>query len=370
MDWPSLWIGAVVGGTVGVVMQNIMYPILERQWSRRRRIRKYDEANLAWRQVERLHPRLVLVQSGWDANDCFTKGSVVMRLEGSFALSDAKLREMRDSHAAEWIDRGFVNGEQVGISAISISRTSDDPNLEREGRAHELLIRAHRYHFFDFLATHSLRITGSETERKLLDDHVGEPSLDHPTKGFPTPCSVGISVFCEDGGTLLMTRRASGKATGYWEAGKVFNAVGENAAARDFSSANQRAHESHPEIVAQRGLYEELGLYAQQVSDGTIAIHSFAWASDLLDFKFFGFFKTSLSYAEVSDRWKSAPDRLEASGVDLISWRVDSREDCRELIAAMKSESNQWSPEAIFSTLRSLLALRKVSAADLRAFVR
>lgn len=153
MDWSSLVIGALAGGAMGVMMQNILYPKFERRWRARCIARIYRQSNQAWAQVERLHPRLVLVQAGWDQHGCFAEGTIILRLSQSFILEARDVRSLRDTHAHEWIERGFTDGEQVGIAAFSVRRTSDDPEVELEGRAHALVLTTHRYRYFDFLAS-------------------------------------------------------------------------------------------------------------------------------------------------------------------------------------------------------------------------
>ncbi|MGH3769423.1 MAG: hypothetical protein ACRDS0_20200 [Pseudonocardiaceae bacterium] len=223
----------------------------------------------------------------------------------------------------------------------------------------------HRYDYFDFLATHMLRMRGTEEERAALDTLAGPASPTQLAAGFPTPCSVGLSVFCEGGTQLMLPRRTSDSGPGgLWEAGKIFNAVGENAALRDFAAANRRSHESTPDVIARRGLYEELGLSDHEIGAATLRLHSFAWASDWRDFKFFGYLTTSLSRSEVQDRWRNAPDRSETSGFELAAWPVGSAEECRALVSAVRDNPEEWAPEAVFCTLRSLITLRRISIDD------
>jgi hypothetical protein len=215
------------------------------------------------------------------------------------------------------------------------------------------------------LATHVLRLRGTDTEKAALDAIVGASTPDHPVAGFPTPCSVGLSVFCENGATLLLVRRSrSAGAGGYWEPGSVFNAVGENANLSDFTSSNRHANESSPSVIARRGLYQELGLSDTDISASDVRLHSFAWASDLLDFKFFGHVVTPLSYSEVQSRWREAPDRSETTGAELIRWPVQSLAECRRVLTAIRDNPDRWSPEAIFSTVRSLVTLRRITIND------
>jgi hypothetical protein len=288
-----------------------------------------------------------------------------MRLGNRFTLADIA-RDFRSKHAEEWKAEGFTDGTPIGISGISITRTSDDPRAELRGRAHKLDLSVHQYCYFDFLATHVLRLAGSEEERSALDALASAYTPGQPVSGFPTPCSVGLSVFCEDGAHILLTRRAvNSGAGGYWEPGKIFNCVAENAAPRDFAAANREAHESTPDVIAKRGLYEEMGFREEDIQAARLRLHSFAWASDVLDFKFFGVLETSMSRSECQGRWRNAPDRSETLGVELDAWPVASTEDCRKLLITIRDGGSDWSPEAAFCTIRSLITLRKISADDL-----
>ena len=154
-------------------------------------------------------------------------------------------------------------------------------------------------------------------------------------------------------------------AGGYWEAGNIFNPVGENAAPSDFAVGNLQAHESTPFEIARRGLYQEMGFFDEDLRASTLKLHSFAWASDLLDFKFFGFVNTPLSRSEVQDRWRNAPDRSETSGLELSVWPVRSPDECAKLLSEMRDNPADWSPEAVFCSIRSLISLRRISADEL-----
>jgi hypothetical protein len=369
VDWPSLLIGAVVGAAVGIVGQNILFPIVQQRWRNRLLRAYYRKANAVWAKFEQLHPRLVLVQSGWDGDGCFSPGSIVLRQGSSFSLTGVA-RNFRSKHASEWEAEGFTNGTPIGIAGISIRRTSDEPSAELRGRAHKLEVAMHQYHYFDFLATHVLRLVGSEGERNALNALIGSYGPGQPIRCFPTPCSVGLSVFCENGTYLLLTRRAADRAAGgYWEAGKIFNCVAENAAPRDFAAANREAHESTPDVIAKRGLYEEMGFSEEDINAARLRMHSFAWASDVLDFKFFGIVETSLSRSESQERWRNAPDRSETLGMRLDAWPVGSKGDCKNLLMAIRDNVADWSPEAAFCTIRSLVVLRKISANGLSVVV-
>ncbi|MGH3769424.1 MAG: hypothetical protein ACRDS0_20195 [Pseudonocardiaceae bacterium] len=118
MDWPSLMVGALVGGIAGIIMQNMLFPSAERRWKQHRQRAFYIKSNKAWSRIERLHPRLILVQAGWDADGCFPDGSIILRLGSRFALNDRAARTFREAHSAEWVAAGLTDGEQIGISAI------------------------------------------------------------------------------------------------------------------------------------------------------------------------------------------------------------------------------------------------------------
>jgi hypothetical protein len=122
-----------------------------------------------------------------------------MRLGGPFVLSGVA-RSFRTAHADEWRARNFTDGKQIGIARISIARISDDPMAELKGLAHRLELKVHQYRYFDFKATHLLRLQGSAEERSALDALTDVYSPGEVVKEFPTPCSVGLTVICERGG--------------------------------------------------------------------------------------------------------------------------------------------------------------------------
>ena len=362
MDWTSLVVGAVVGALIGVPVQSILYPLLAEKWSSRCRRRFHSQSNETWSALERLHSRIVLLQSGWNHDGAFPKGSIILQATAPrFELSDRFLT-FRNGHAEEWLERGSTDGEQLGVESISNLRLSDDPVEESAGSAHRLTLDLHTYRHFDFLATHVLRLQGAPNERKVLDEAATSANGDQPIAEFPTPCSVGLSVLCEEGMKLVLTRRSSNRgASGYWQPGALFNAVGENASDRDLAAGNRRVRTTTPEVIARRGLFEEMGLGDDDVSTCPVMIHSFAWASDLLDFKFFGCVDLPYSFREVQDRWRAAPDRSESSGTELVVRSVRNPEECRALVAEMDRNLSDWAPEAVFCTLRTLVTLRRIS---------
>lgn len=366
MEWTSLLVGAGVGALVGVVVQSILYPLLVTRWTSRRRRRFHARSNAAWLALERLYSRIVLVQSGWSHNGTFPQGSIILQATApQFELPD-QFRTFRDGHETEWLERGSTDGEQLGIKLIRNLRRSDDPVEESAGSAHDLTLDLHPYRYFDFLATHVLRLQGAPHERLALDEAATGANGDQPVVGFPTPCSVGLSVLCEEGMQLVLTRRSSySGGGGYWQPGAIFNAVGENASERDLAAANRRSRTTTPEVVGRRGLFEEMGLSDDDIATSPIMIHSFAWASDLLDFKFFGSVELPYTSREVQDRWRTAPDRSESSGTELLVRSVQNRQACRELVLEIKLDESNWAPEAVFCTLRTLITLRRISSLEI-----
>lgn len=361
MDWPSLLVGALVGGVVGLVLQNILFPRVEQRVRTNRQQAAIRRSAKSWSRFEELYRRLVLVQAGWDSDGCFVEGTVVFRLADRFELG-ATPQEIRDQHAAEWLANRYTDGEQVGIKMLSVHRVSDVPSVELEGRAHRIVLTMHQYRYFDFLATHMTRLNGSDSEKAVLDAIAADANRERPVNGFPTPCSVGLSLILEDGRRLLLPRRSNDAGVGDWEGGKIFNAAGENATLRDFVAAHRSAGESTPEVVARRALHEEVGLSDIDIKSGRLRLHSFAWAPDLLDFKFFGLFETSLTEPEIRERWRHAPDRAESLHADTV--QVGSRAECIELLVRMRENASDWSPEAVFCTVRSLIVLRRITTDD------
>jgi hypothetical protein len=247
---------------------------------RARRIRALlSAANEAWAALEQLHPRLVVIRGGWDQQGYYPEETVTMRLEAPpFVLGEELTAAFRESHRREWEEAGSWDGEQIGIADFLERRVSDAPEDEVSGHANRLDLRVHKYQYFDRLATHHLVVNGSAEEQAVLRDVAGTPTPNSVVPAFPTPCSVGVSLFCEDGDVLVLTRRSDRQATGgHWEAGKIFNAVGEGAPLRDFSASLDGTLTSTPHKVARRGLNEEVSLTERDLRSCEVRMHSFAW---------------------------------------------------------------------------------------------
>jgi hypothetical protein len=352
MEWILLGIGAILGSLCDEGWR----------WAKVRRERKkaaqrYHELNLAAKSIEDMHSTLVLIQAGWDPDGFFRPGSVTVRLDHTYQTPQV-IRGIADVHRADWTDAGHTNGRQIGLSSYLITRVSDDPEQERLGLAHQLTLRAHEFDYFDFLASHRILLHGTGAERQLL--------AESPAPGLPTPCSVGLSLIAEAGRIIVLSRRAGvNSPAGAWRHGQVFNAVGEGMAARDFASAGYDAASCGPDITAARGAYEELGFRPQEMQRSRLRLHSFAFATDLLDFKFFGCLETELSVGEIQGRWEVAADRAEAR--ELLYRPIETRQQAIELLHEMQSAGDTWSPEARFCTIRTLLCLRKLGIQDVIA---
>lgn len=364
MDWVSMLVGAGVGAVVSLIVDKFVWVGVQSRWQAARQKRRHERINALHLKFQDLHPALRLVQSGWDQNGCFPESSVVIRRAGEFEPCSLG-NELRAAHQLAWSSAGLVDGQQYGIKSFQIRRVSDDAHAELTGTAHVLEVESHSYSYFDFQATHVLRLVGTDDERRRLDELVAGYGCDQPLRAFPTPLSVGLSLLCEGGETLVLTRRSTALGgAGYWAAGKRYNAVGENAAERDFTSLSGPVGLTTPHQVARRGLFEEMGFSDSDLAATPVFLHTFAWASDLLDYKFFGYAATSLSFAEVERRWQQAPDRHETSGTALARFPFRSKEDCMKILADIRSSDGDWATEAAFCTIYTMIVLGRLRVDD------
>lgn len=351
------WVFVIVGALAGVAMTEIQRAVRDRH-RRRQAERHYDQLNRLSRSVETLHEGLVLAQAGWDRDGFFQPGTITVRIAGEFQ-TPAVVASIRQTHAAEWSERGLTNDRQIGMSAYYAARLTDDPEQERRGLSHQLVLQAHEFDYFDFLAAHRSLLVGTEEERQLLAPLTAAASVTTPSMQLPTPCSVGLSLLAEGGRTLMLTKRAgSTSPAGAWRPGMIYNAVGEGMAVRDFASAGFDASSTSPDVTARRGAYEELGFRPQEFARSSIRLHSFTFATDLLDFKFFGCIETDLSVSELKARWAEAPDRHEAS--NLIFIPIETKRQVLDLVSDMCLNRSDWAAEALFCTIRTLICLRRV----------
>jgi hypothetical protein len=356
------WSGVAAGAVAGLVLQNVAYPSLQLRYARWRKRRQFRNAEIAGRMMEKRFGSIVLVQAGWGNEGIFAHDAILLELGRDFEIQNPDIQELMENRSHEWKSDGYENGRQVGISSLRISRVSDRPEDDRTGRSHRVIGRMHSYEYFEFLSTHRLLLEGSEDEKRTLFAIAGEPNCRSSIEGFPNPFSVGLSAFCEDGDYLALTRRTvSLAAGGGWHGGKIYNAVGENAAPRDFNPGIDGVLRSSPYLIAHRGLWEELGLPAVAIDACEISLHSLAYATDLRDHKVFGHVNIPLSRGELQDAWRQAPDRSESAGSGLDFHSVRTRSDAQRLLHKIADEAEEWAPEAVFCTVRSMLVRNLVT---------
>jgi hypothetical protein len=217
------------------------------------------------------------------------------------------------------------------------------------------------YRYFDFLATHRLLLFGNPQEQELLRQKVGEPDSLTPVPGFPTPLSVGLSLFCENGKYLVLTRRANLASNGgLWWGNSIFNAVGENMSLEKDRGGDYRgAARVSPWKTALRGLQEEIGLEDKDCSGLDVHLHSLVWDTRILDYKFFGYAVSPISRTELEQRcWTHASDRHENRELFFVECRT--RKQCVNIIRTIESHRNEWSSEAILCTILSLLHFKNI----------
>lgn len=344
----------LIGGLAGVLLQNILYPQLSAKFDRWRLRARNRRINHHWERFEGLYPKLHLQQAGWSEDGSFDPQSVQLELVGNYELPSDIQKTIREKHVASWISGGATDDQKVGACALSISRISDDPRHEREGKSHRIHFSAHTYKYFDFLATHRRLAVGDPEELAVLQPLVDKSHPYEPIPGFPNPLSVGLSLFCEGGNVLVIavrTRKTEGG--GDWHGGKRFNAVGENTNPSDFVVGHGGKMLLSPYAVARRGLYEEMGFDIEHALRLDVRLHSLAWASDIRDHKFFGYAVSSLAEAEIRRQWEHAPDRQENQ--QLVFHQVETPQQAERLWASIVAEAGYWAPEALFCTARSLL---------------
>lgn len=361
--WTTLLVAALVGAFAALLVQNIAYPFALQRWAEWQERKRILRVNRAWESSRRLVPNLQLLQAGWLSDGTFAPEHIKLRLVGTYQMPGDIRTRIRARHEATWTAEGLTDSEQVGINALRIYRTSDDPVAERCGLSHVIEIDAHVYRYFDFLATHRLLGSGSLDEKQLLHTYVSEPNAEEAICGFPNPLSAGLSLFCESGNVLvLLIRSKTTAAGGGWHGGKLFNSVGENATPSDFRPTFAGHFESSPLEIARRGLFQEMGFSEGESNRCAVSIHSLAWATDILDYKFFGYALTPLSEREVKHRWEHARDRFENRDIRFVD--VSTRRACVQLWTEMRTQLQTCSPEALFCTMRSLMLLRKLNSND------
>lgn len=331
---------------------------LYRSW---RADRYWAAVNRAYRDIGRLTGRLEIVQIGWSAGT-FEEEQIPIQLDGAYQLPQDVRKGVLDQRAEMWANQGFQNNVQCGVRELQIVRTTDSPI--RSKPAHKIRIISHTYSFFEAKATNFEWFSGDS--RNLLERYAVGAAHDSHAREMPTPLSVGLSLFCEGGKTLILTKRTMMKgAGGHIAGGQYFNAVGENCAPIDaFGELDGKTRLSIFRTAA-RGLLEEMGIDLRQVEGSTPILHTFCWDREILDYSFFGYVVCQLGVEEVRNYWLHAPDKSENR--NLVGQDVHDREAVAQLIRSMSSNRQAWSDEACVCTLMSVLHLKRMSVHDLTA---
>ncbi len=317
--------------------------------------RRWDAAKRALERFQELSPALQIVQAAGRTAE-FTEAEIVVTVERKYSAPQP-VKDLLAKNQKHWAERRLKNNRQVGVFEVIPHRLSDVPGE----RSHILLIRGQNFDYFNFLASNQMLLNGDESEKLLLEPLVGERHYFKPSPHFPNPLSVGLALFCEGGGCLIMTRRTPLQSSGGWmSAGAIFNAVGETVNPRDTKAGSYQGHcLVSPWNTARRALVEEMGFSASDVNDTTIVLHSLVYDSRILDYKFFGYAVVSLSRAGISQRWESAPDKAEAK--ELFFEDVSSAINAEALIERIVTHQDNWSPEASLCTSRALLHAGKIT---------
>lgn len=282
---------------------------------------------------------------------------MLVTVERQFQLPPDIAQRTRVPHEAKWRALHLEDNTQVGLFAIDAWRKSDEPLKQ----SHELRLSAQTYKYFDFLATHRLLLSGTEAERAFLGQKAGAPDYLKPVQDFPTALSVGLSLFCEGGKCLVLTRRATLASNGgLWSANAIYNAVGEGINLEDQTTEHRGFARVSPWKTALRGLTEEMGFEEADCAAVTVHLHSFVWDTRILDYKFFGYVVSPLSRTELEQRcWMHAPDRQENH--ELLFLDCATRKQCADIIRTITRQQKDWASEATLCTMLSLLYAKDIS---------
>ena len=352
MEWLYGVLGGFVIGTIATYYGNKTLDRLHGVGSKllqRSRHRRFEQA---WDTYKSLSAGLELVQPDWK-HGLFTPEEVVLTLGPDFDLPNEIALEIREVHRAEWEQSNQKDNIQIGLSGVDPLHLTDEIGATVP---HQLRLIGHKYHYFDFLATNRTLLGGSTAEEQLLAKYILERHSLQPQPAFPNPLSVGLTLFCEDGECLVLTRRTKQASSGgTWFGNAIFNAVGENVNPRDVSGYFDGADRLSPWETARRGLAEEMGLTHSDIDESELVLHSFAWDTRILDYKFFGYAKSPLLRAEIQQRWTFAPDRHESWSLDFVD--VKSQRQRAQLIRDLVAHKQDWSSEALLCTVRSMLHL-------------
>lgn len=357
MDWAGILVGAVIGMVLPYALSGLWHIVSS--WRERRR---WSQINLGLRQVQRLLGRLEVIQMGW-TEGAFQEDDIRITLDGRYSLPDDVRLSILEPSEGLWKQQGFRDNIQCGVHSFHIGRTTDE--AVRSGPSHEILISSHTYRYYECKATNFEWFTNGKY-REILRAYAEGAQHDAHASRFPTPLSVGLSLFCENGKSLILTHRtAMPGAGGHINPGSRFNAVGENCVPIDTLGELEGKMRLSIFRTAARGLLEEMGLDLRQVEGGAPILHSLTWDPRMLDYKFFGYVVCALASEEVRVLWKHAADKSENRSIEVVD--VCDRAAAIRLIKKMNDAEDAWSDEARLCTVMSLVHIGRISMDDLVA---
>jgi len=349
----------IAGAIVGYFIEKILdFLTLRINVASKRRHWKKSEA--VWKKWQSVFKGLEVVQIGWKNHE-FTEKQVLITVDDKFKLVDDTKNNIYEKHLDSWQSSGIPNNEQIGVLSLDPHRISD--KVGENEHSHLLRINAQSYMYYDFLSTHQILVSGTEEEKKFLGTKIKDPHYLQPLPIFPNPLSVGLSVFCENGDFLVLTRRSKQILSGgnIW-GGVIYNAVGENAVYADSDGTHEGMCKISIWKTAIRGLQEEIGLEFEPDQSENLVLHSFVWDTRIYDYKFFGYVFTPMSRSEIYKSWLSAADRHEHWALSFHD--TSTRSQCIKLVEEMVNHLSDYGSECVLCTIRSLLHSKKISPMD------
>jgi hypothetical protein len=286
LDLPSMLIGALLQIFIEHGLKFVQGKI-----HRYKASKESNKSAEALKKYKYLAHGFEIVQHGWE-NGFFREDQVILVDEGDFELSGEISKQIREPQRAKWLAEGKRDNQQFGIHDIQRIHEVEVPSVDMP--SHSLIIKGHRYRYFDSMSTHFTYLNqwqGYEILRNLLRNYLRERgeeeiSYEQPIRIFPSPLSVGLSLFCEKGNYIALTRRTKSSASGgHVAGGQIFNAVGENVNHEkdvypiDYSGKTRIS----PWQTSVRGLWEEIGINHESTPGSQIKLHSLIWDSRILD---------------------------------------------------------------------------------------
>jgi len=332
-------------------------------WKEHRRQVMWRKANLALLKHQSIVGSLELVQSGW-RKGAFSESNVLITVEDQFRLNPDIKANIYEESLVKWSRQNQENNVQIGVSSLDSYRKLNSAPIDEGSSNHLLHIVSHSFKYYDFLASNQSYVNGSEHAKDLLEEKVSDRHALHPISAFANPLSVGLSILCEGGDTLVLAKRSKKISTGgSYSPNLIYNPVGEMMNPKDEIGVQDGHVMVSPWRTATRALGEEVGWALEDIRNVDITLHSFAWDKRILDYKFFGCVVTSLAWADVWRKWETALDRHESR--ELFNVPIASRDQCRQVLKRISDERDAWGVEAVFCTIQSLLYLEKLRTSDL-----